>query len=80
MEITAKDLRIQPGKFIEYVSHGGEVTITYRGKKIARLIPFTEKKIDVVAEKDETYGLWKDHDNSVPIDEYVRNIRKGRNL
>ncbi|MBQ3671738.1 MAG: hypothetical protein II921_09750 [Treponema sp.] len=27
---------------------------------------------------DEAFGLWKNHDNSVPVDEYVRNMRKGR--
>ena len=27
---------------------------------------------------DEAFGLWKKHDNSVSVDEYIRNIRKGR--
>lgn len=27
---------------------------------------------------DEAFGLWKDHDDSVSVDEYVRNLRKGR--
>lgn len=27
---------------------------------------------------DEAFGLWKNHDNSISVDEYVRNMRKGR--
>ena len=27
---------------------------------------------------DEAFGLWKNHDNSISVDDYVRNIRKGR--
>lgn len=27
---------------------------------------------------EEAFGLWKNHDNSISVDEYVRNQRKGR--
>ena len=27
---------------------------------------------------DEAFGLWKNHDNTISVDEYVRNMRKGR--
>lgn len=27
---------------------------------------------------DELCGMWKEHDNSMTVDEYVRNLRKGR--
>lgn len=35
-----------------------------------------EKKYDTAI--NEAFGLWKNHDNSVSVDEYVRNLRKGR--
>lgn len=27
---------------------------------------------------NEAFGMWKNHDNSMSVDEYVRNMRKGR--
>ena len=27
---------------------------------------------------NEAFGLWKNHDNSISVDDYVRNMRKGR--
>ena len=27
---------------------------------------------------DEAFGLWKNHDNSISVDDYIRNMRKGR--
>jgi prevent-host-death family protein len=76
MEITTKQLRIQPGRIISQVTNGQEITITYRGKACARIIPvnghFLSKDSD-----DELFGIWKDRKD---MDEYIRNIRRGRNL
>ena len=32
MEVSTKELRIQPGKIIDQVVNGEEVTVTFRGK------------------------------------------------
>lgn len=43
-----------------------------------------EKIISVIDKKEklhaleEVQGLWKNHDNSMPVDDYIRNMRKGR--
>lgn len=78
MEVSTKELRIQPGKIIEHVVNGQEVTVTFRGKILAKIIPF--KKKNGSGEKDESsiFGLWKDHDQSETVDVYIRNLRKGR--
>ncbi len=75
MEVTTKELRIQPGKILEQVSIGQEVTITYRGKPLAKLIPFRKYHSD---EGSSMFGLWKDRDTELPVDDYVRTLRKGR--
>lgn len=78
MEITAKELRGKPGQIIEQASRGTEVVITIRGKKMARLIPYQNdinKKID-----DKIFGLWKNRDDSMSVEDLVRSARKRRSF
>ena len=76
MKATAKDLRFNSKELIETVSRGEEVIITFRGKPCAKLVPFEEKKNKEI--KHELFGMWQDHEQTKNIDEYVRNLRKGR--
>lgn len=34
MEVTTKELRVYPGRILEQVLNGYEVTITFRGKRL----------------------------------------------
>ena len=74
MQATAKDLRFHVKELLESVSRGEEITITYRGKPCAKLIPFNE---DIESE-DELFGLWKYDSTSEDVNGYIRNRRKGR--
>jgi len=76
MKATAKDLRFHSKELIETVGRGEEVVITFRGKPCAKLVPFENKKSDVSAQ--QLFGIWKNHDLAQDVDEYVRNLRKGR--
>jgi prevent-host-death family protein len=76
MKATAKDLRFHSKELIETVKRGEEVVITFRGKPCAKLVPFEERKNK--ESKNELFGMWKDHDLTNNVDEYVRNLRKGR--
>jgi len=76
MKATAKDLRFHSKELIDSVSRGEEVVITFRGKPCAKLVPFTEQKNKETP--NELFGMWKDHDLTKNVDEYVRNLRKGR--
>ena len=76
MEVTTKELRIQPGKIIDQVSIGQEITVTYRGKPLARIVPFHSSNAD--AEDTSMFGMWKDRSNETSVEDQVRNIRKGR--
>ena len=79
MEITAKQLRIEPGKIISRAANGQEITITYRGKPCAKIVPIAAKK-RLVAESDELFGIWKNRADTSNVEQFVRNIRKGRKL
>lgn len=76
MKATAKDLRFHSKELIETVKRGEEVIITFRGKPCAKLVPFEENKDKITENK--LFGIWKDHDKSQEVDEYVRTLRKGR--
>jgi prevent-host-death family protein len=75
MEVTTKELRIQPGKILDQVSIGQEVTVTYRGKPLARIVPFSNEEDP---EGDSMFGLWKDHESERSVEDLVREARKGR--
>jgi len=78
MKATAKDLRFHAKEILDSVSRGEEVIITVRGKPRAKLVPF---EIEDKNKKQQTalFGIWKDNDKVKNVDQYVRNIRKGRN-
>lgn len=76
MKATAKDLRFHSKELIDTVNRGEEVVITFRGKPCAKLIPYSEK--NEKNEKNELFGMWKDNDSTKNVDDYVRNLRKGR--
>lgn len=76
MNVSTKELRIQPGKIIAQVETGEEITVTFRGKPLAKIVPFQQS---VVGEEDPgVFGMWKDHDESGSVEDQVRNLRKGR--
>ena len=76
MKATARDLRFHSKELIDSVSRGEEVVITFRGKPCAKLVPYQEIKKQTG--KNELFGIWKDSDITQNVDEYVRNLRKGR--
>ena len=76
MKATAKDLRFHSKELIDSVSRGEEVVITFRGNPCAKLVPYQELKKKT--EENEVFGMWKDNDIADNVNEYVRNLRKGR--
>jgi len=76
MKATAKDLRFHSKELIDTVNRGEEVIITFRDKPCAKLIPYIEKNDEIT--KNELFGIWKDNDMIKDVDEYVKELRKGR--
>jgi prevent-host-death family protein len=81
MEISTKELRIQPGRIISQVVSGQEITITYRGKPRAKIVPIIDKKSFVSKEdENELFGIWKNRNDTENVEQFVRSIRKGRKV
>ena len=77
MKVSTKELRIHPGKIIEYAASGHDVTVTYRGKPMVKISAIdTPAAADVSIES--AFGIWKTHEDKVDVDKYLRDIRKGR--
>ena len=77
MKVTTKELRIQPGKIIDHVVGGQEVTITFRGKELAKIVPL-EKKQKSSVDEESIFGMWKDRKDGESVEAVVRTLRKGR--
>jgi prevent-host-death family protein len=78
MVITTKELRLQPGKIIEQVVSGKEIVVTFRGKPLARIVPFSASNSE--SDDEDIFGLWKNHDKIENVDSFVRTLRKGRKV
>jgi prevent-host-death family protein len=79
MKATAKDLRFRTKDLLDAVSRGEEVTITFRGKPRAKLVAYEEGITqEEAAGTKELFGIWKDRQETDDVDDYVRNMRKGR--
>ncbi len=77
MKATAKDLRFRSKELLDTVNRGEEVVITYRGKPCAKLVPIKHESTKS-SSKNELFGIWKDYDETKNVEDYVRNLRKGR--
>jgi len=81
MEVTTKQLRTQPGRIISQANSGQIITVTYRGKPRAKIVPIANKSnIIMDGQEDELFGIWKDRKDLKDVGQYVRNLRKGRKL
>lgn len=85
MEVSAKELRGSPGKYIEQAARGNDVVITMRGKRVARLVPYVESaettaEAAVYSHKDEVFGLWTDRTDvaDVVVDRKIEALVAGR--
>lgn len=86
MKVTAKELRIQPGRIIDYVAEGQEVTVTYRGRALAKIVPIDEDARKKTGAQGKTgdgngqgiFGMWCARADAETVDEAVRRLREGR--
>jgi len=76
MESSLLTLRRSPAKILDAIETGQEVTLTRRGKAIARIVPARSGSVKT-ARSQAAFGMWKDSDVS-SVAEQVRAIRKGR--
>jgi prevent-host-death family protein len=78
MKATILDLRYRTKDVLKAVERGETVTVLYRGKEKARILPPPSKKQRNSLRNDKAFGLWKDRKDIRNVAAFVRNMRKGR--
>ena len=78
MNATVLDLRTNMKDIIKALNRNEEVTLTYRGKKKAVIVPCKEETDVISASEHLAFGIWKNRDDLEDVERHVRNLRKGR--
>lgn len=77
MKATVRDLRYRTKQVLAAVERGEIVTVLYRGKEKARLMPLAAGgSANVIPGK--AFGMWKDRQDLQNVGGYVRKLRQGR--
>jgi prevent-host-death family protein len=79
MKASIVDLRYRMKDVLRAIDRGEEVTVLYRGKEKAKLVPIapkSKKKVDLTSLP--FFGMWKDREDMADPSAYVRKIRKPR--
>ena len=69
MIISSNELQSKISTIFDMLNNGENIVITYNGKPKAKLLPYNKKE-------DIAFGMW--NDKNLNVNEYVRNLRKGR--
>ena len=78
MKSSLLTLRRSPGKILDAIETGQEVTLTRRNRPIARIIP-AGRELPSSVRSQSAFGMWKDLDQeSVAVE--LRKLRKGRSF
>ena len=80
MEASIVDLRYRMKDVLRAIDRGETVTVTYRGKEKARLIPATAAAgRTLVNPRDHpACGMWKDREDMADPVAYIRKLRQPR--
>ena len=77
MKASIVDLRYRMKDVLKAVDRGETVTVLYRGKEKARLVPIRSRKVEPVA-AHPAFGMWKDRKDLKDAAQWVRKLRQGR--
>ncbi len=81
MQATILDLRRRMPEVLRALDRQERVTILYRGKERATLVPSgtsSAKKDKQLASTHPAFGMWADRDDLIDVAAHVRSLRRGR--
>ena len=82
MKATIVDLRYRMKDVLRAIDRGETVTVSYRGKEKAKLVPITAPEEEPRPKVTDLpfFGMWKDREDMADPVAYIRKIRKPRAL
>jgi len=78
MKVSIRQLRSNTREIIDSVKRGETVIITSHGKPCGEIIPY--QKQPKIAKADKAFGMWENHKENKDVNEYVRKLRKRRDV
>jgi prevent-host-death family protein len=78
MKMTFLELRRDPAKLLEALERNEEVTLSRRGREVARVIPSGRPATSARVKSHPAFGMWADRRDTSDPAAFVRNLRKGR--
>ncbi len=78
MKASMVDLRYRTKEVIQAVDRGETVTLLYRGKEKAHIVPIRRKQEHANLKSHQAFGIWKDRPELRDVRGYVRQLRKRR--
>lgn len=78
MKANIIDLRYRMKAVMAALDRGEPVTVLYRGRAKARLVPVEKAGKDRKPSSDAAFGLWGDRRDMPDVSKYVRRLRQGR--
>ena len=79
MVVTAKQLRLKTSEVLKKVQQVGSITITLRGKPVAKLTAIDGKK-PMRAADHPAFGMWADREDMKDVHAWLEKIRTPRYL
>ena len=76
MKATIVDLRYRMKDVLSAVDRGETVTVLYRGKPKARIVPISKKEALDKIINDPAFGMWKDREDMADSVEYIDRLRR----
>ena len=78
MKATIVDLRYRMKDVLRAIDRGETVTVLYRGKEKARIIPSAKKSKAPKASGHPACGMWADREDMADPGAYARKLRESR--
>jgi len=76
MKATTLDLRYKMKDILRAIDRGETVTVLYRGKEKARLVPIeTTPENELKPSDHPAFGMWKDREDMKDPVAYIRKMR-----
>lgn len=80
MKVSISDLRKNIKKVVAALEHNEQVTLTYRCRKLAVIVPAAEEGPKTKVADHAAFGMWADREDLHDVPGYVRELRKLRSF
>lgn len=77
MKMTMLELRRQPSKLLRALEKKEEVTISRRGRNVARVVPVAAPE-SVSVSGHPAFGMWAENEGLAHPAKAIRRLRRGR--